>query len=88
VASSSKNSVANASHQRLSLSCKETDHLFSRQERKIAQRGAEKGKKAEKPSHRWLGSQHMCVGVLEGVWAGVWSLFKLIASHGDGIPIQ
>jgi hypothetical protein len=31
VASSSKNSVANASHQRLSLSCKETGHSFNRQ---------------------------------------------------------
>ena len=31
VASSSKNSVATASHQRLSLSCKETGHSFNRQ---------------------------------------------------------
>lgn len=30
----------------------------------------------------------MCVGVLEGAWVGVWSVFKLIASNGDRIQFD
>lgn len=55
MASSSKNSVANASHQRLSLSCKETDHLFHRQEQKISLRGKEKGTRQKNPVPAGLG---------------------------------
>lgn len=54
VASSSKSSVAN----RPTTGCRcpaKTDHLFSRQEQNIAQRGAEKEEKDEKLSHSGLG---------------------------------
>lgn len=90
VASSSKNSVAKASHQRLSLSCKETDCLLNRQEWEISQRG--KKKKKENPEKRIKKGNPVTradgCGCSRKRWAGVRSLFKLIASSGDQIPTR